>query len=117
MFLDENKEKVINGLVPIAIALGTYLIISLGFDIFIEMKFNPEKMNDPVFVFVAFSFIIFVYSICLYYGKNKLGYFSDQTKFIKHLMLMIIFPAFIAFYSGIQAVKAKNLAVPQTSKS
>lgn len=115
--MDEQSQKVINGLVPLAIALGTFLIISLGIDIFTEIMITPEKFDSPIFVIVSLAFIILVYSYCLFYGKNNLGYFAKSNRLTRDLLLLVILPGMIAVYSGVQTYRAKNLAAQQVQKS
>ena len=110
MHVDEKTEKIINMMVPVAIFLGTYLIVSIIGDTWIEI-YIQRKLESPLFVVFGFSVIFAVYLYCIYYSKNKLGYFTDMNKFNKHLLLMIIIPAALGIFSGYKSYKTKKPAV------
>lgn len=110
MHVDEKTEKIINMMMPVTIFLGTYLIVSIIGDVWVEIYFQ-HKLESPLFVVFGLSVIFSVYLYCIHYSKSKLGYFTDLNKLNKHLLLMIIIPTALGIYSGYKSYKTKKAVV------
>lgn len=104
----DQNENIINFMVPIAVAAGTFLIALLLSILVIDtviLKLPSE--GNFLFEFLSYGLIILVYTYCLNYSRKKLGYFSDP-KIIKHIFLIILVPALFGIYSGYESYKSKK---------